>query len=128
MREEDWKNCLNKKFMEECGVKVSEYVCGAVRQFSYWFAHGTLGYPLLRDIDYTGEILKEESSFAEQAFAIFMNNLEIDEDGNVLNYKYCECRAAQYIRSYFDDDYIVEPPFETWEVELYPVSKESYQQ
>ena len=37
-----------------------------VRQFSFWFAHGTLGYPLLEGIDYIGEILKEESSFAEQ--------------------------------------------------------------
>ena len=60
-------------------MKVSKYVCGAVRQFSLWFAKGSLGYPLLNGIDYTGEILKEESSFAEQAYAIFMNNLEIDE-------------------------------------------------
>lgn len=46
-------------------MKVSKYVCGAVRQFSYWFAHGTIGYPLLEGIDYVGEVLKEESSFAE---------------------------------------------------------------
>lgn len=107
-------------------MKLSKYVSGAVRQFSLWFAKGTLGYPLLKGIDYTGEVLKEESSFAEQAFAIFMNNLEVDEDGNVLNYKYCENRAAQYIREYFDSSYTVEPPFEYWEVELYPVSKEFY--
>lgn len=107
-------------------MKVSNYVCGAVRQFSLWFAKGSLGYPLLNSIDYTGEVLREESSFAEQAFAIFMNNLETDENGNVLNYKYSEKRAAQYIRSYFDKNYTVEPPFESWEIELYPVSKESY--
>jgi len=107
-------------------MKVSKYVCGAVRQFSLWFAKGSLGYPLLDGIDYTGEVLKEESSFAEQAFAIFMNNLEIDENGNVLNYKYSENRAAQYIRSYFDKNFTVVPPFETWECELYPVSKEAY--
>ena len=107
-------------------MKLSQYVCGAVRQFSMWFAKGTLGYPLLEGIDYTGEVLKEESSFAEQAFAIFMNNLEIDAEGNVLNYKYCENRAAQYIREYFDNNYKADPPFEFWEVELYPVSKESY--
>ena len=108
-------------------MKVSEYVCGAVRQFSYWFAKGTLANPLLKDIDYTGEILRNESSFAERAFAIFMNNLEIDDEGNVLNYKYCENRAAQSIREYFDNTYSVEPPFEDWEIELHPVSKESYQ-
>lgn len=108
-------------------MKVSRYISGAVRQFSYWFAHGTLGYPLLEGIAYTGEVLKEESSFAEQAFAIFMNNLELDTQGNVLNYKYCERRAAQYIRQYFDHDYKVEPSFDLWETELYPVSKDAYQ-
>ena len=108
-------------------MKISTYVSGAVRQFSYWFAHGTLAYPLLAGIEYTGEILREESSFAEQAFAIFMNNLELDEEGGVLNYTYCEHRAAQYIRRYFDSDYIVEPPFESWETELYAVSKNAYQ-
>ncbi len=55
-----------------------------------------------------------------------MNNLETDENGNVLNYKYSEKRAAQYIRSYFDQDFTVVPPFESWEVALHPVSKESY--
>ena len=107
-------------------IKLSNYVSGAVRQFSISFARGDLAYPLLKDIDYTGDVLKEESSFAEQAFAIFMNNLEIDSTGNVLNYKHCEKRAAQYIRSYFDREYIVEPAFETWETELHPVSKEFY--
>lgn len=106
-------------------MKVNKHICGAVRQFSLYFAKGTLGHPLLKVIDYIEE-LKEESSFAEQAFAIFMNNLEVDEDGNVLNYKYCENRAAQYIRRYFDSSYTVEPPFENWEIELQPVSKESY--
>ena len=121
-----YNKSTNLKLLEETDMRVSEYVCGAVRQFSLWFAKGTLGYPLLKDIDYTGEILKEESSFVEQAFAIFMNNLEVDEEGNVLNYKHCENRAAQYIRNYFDGNYIVEPAFEAWETELQPVSKESY--
>ena len=107
-------------------MKVGRHIRGAVRQFSYWFAHGTPGGALLQGIDYTGETLREESSFAEQAFAIFMNNLEVDEAGNVLNYQYCENRAAQYIRRYFDSTYSVEPPFEGWEMELHPVSEESY--
>ena len=107
-------------------IKLSNYVSGAVRQFAMNFARGDLGNSLLKDIDYTGDILKEESSFAEQAFAIFMNNLELDATGNVLNYKYSEQRAAQYIRSYFDRGYSVEPPFEPWELELYPVSRQFY--
>lgn len=46
-------------------MKVSPYISGAVSRFSYWFAHGTLGYPLLEGVPYVGEILLEESSFAE---------------------------------------------------------------
>ena len=52
-------------------MKVSPYISGAVRQFAYWFAHGTLGYPLLEGVEYSDDTLKEESSFAEMAFAIF---------------------------------------------------------
>ena len=59
--------------LEVSYMKLSKYVCGAVRQFSLWFAKGSLGYPLLNGIDYT-----------------------------------------------------VDPPFEDWEIDLHPVSKESY--
>lgn len=31
-------------------MKVSSYLSGAVRQFSYWFVHGTSGYPILAGI------------------------------------------------------------------------------
>ncbi|MCM1505956.1 MAG: hypothetical protein NC177_02320 [Ruminococcus flavefaciens] len=106
-------------------MRVSKSLSGAVRQFSYWVAHGTVGYPLLEGLDYISA-MQEESSFMEQAYAVFMNNLELDENGNVLNYKHAEKRASQYIRSYFDEEYIVSPPFEEWECELYPVSDESY--
>lgn len=106
-------------------MKVSHYLSGAVRQFSYCFAHGTLGYPILEGIDYLNE-LEEDSSCMEQAFSIFMNNIELDNEGNVLNYKYCERRAAEYIRIYFNPDYSLDKPFEDWELELHPVSKESY--
>lgn len=65
---------LNKKkeLIDE-KIKMSSHVSGDVRQFAMSFARGDL----VKDIDYTGDVLKEESSFAEQAFAIFMNNLEI---------------------------------------------------
>lgn len=108
-------------------MKVSHYLSGAVRQFSYWFVHGTLGYPILKGIDYLSE-LDEDSSCMEQAFAIFMNNLELDDEGNVLNYNYCERRAAEYIREYFDPAYHPDKPFENWETELYAVSREAYNQ
>ena len=31
-------------------MKISHSVSGAVRQFSYWIANGTVGYPLLEEI------------------------------------------------------------------------------
>ena len=40
------------------------------------------------------------------------------EDGSVVNYKYCENRAAQYIRRYFDRNYEIVPPIEPWEYDL----------
>ena len=65
-------------------MKVSNYVKGAVRQFSYWFFNGTLGYDILEGIDYLSTV-REEPSCGELAFAIFMNNLEVDSEGKVLN-------------------------------------------
>ena len=105
-------------------MKVDKYVRGAVRQFAYWFAHGTIGSGLLNGIDYISD-LSEESSFAEQCFIVFMNSIEYDETG-VTNYKQAEYRAAQYVRSYFDSTYVAEPPFEQWETEGSPVSSNGW--
>lgn len=66
---------------------LSNSLSGAVRKFSYWAAHGTVGYLLLEGIDSVAD-MKEKSSFIEAAYAVFMNNLEIDGKGTVLNYKY----------------------------------------
>jgi hypothetical protein len=76
-----------------------------------------VGHPLLDRIDYS--CIFEEPSALEQAYAIFMNVLEVDATGQVLNAKHAERRAAQYIRSYVDKGYVVEPPLEDWEVHLY---------
>ena len=62
-------------------MKLSHSVSGAVRQFSYWIANGTVGHPLLQGIDYFDEF-KENPSLLETVYAIFINNLEIDENGN----------------------------------------------
>lgn len=97
--------------------KLSHSFSSALRTFSFWIANGTVGYPLLEGIDYS--CIFHEPSMLEQAYAIFANVIEIDDDGNVLNAKYAEKRAAQFIRSYVDRNYVVEPPLEAWEVELY---------
>ena len=61
----------------------------------------------------------EEPSMLEQAYAIFANVIELNEEGEPVNAKHAEYRAAQYIRSYCDPKYVVSPPFEVWEQELY---------
>jgi hypothetical protein len=98
--------------------KLSSSFSGALRSFSYWVATGSLGYPLLEDIDYSG-LLSNEPSALELAYAIFSNVIEIDENGQVLNAKYAEYRAAQSIRRYMDPSYVIEPPFEDWETMLH---------
>jgi hypothetical protein len=97
--------------------KLSHSFSGALRTFSFWIANGTVGYPLLEGIDYS--CIFEEPSAMEQAYAIFANVIEMDDEGNVLNAKYAEKRAAQFIRSYVDENYVVDPPLEGWEVQLY---------
>lgn len=99
-------------------ARIGTSVSGALRQFSYWVANGTVGAPILDGIDYRAVLMTEPSSM-EQLYAIFANVLEIDKNGNVLNARYAELRAAQWLRSYIDPQYKLEPPLEPWEVELY---------
>ncbi|WPP43371.1 hypothetical protein SK066_10730 [Paenibacillus hunanensis] len=97
--------------------KLSPSFSGALRTFSFWIANGTVGMPLLKGIDYS--CIFEEPSALEQAYAIFANVIEMDDEGTVCNAKHAEMRAAQFIRSYVDENYTVEPEFEGWEVALY---------
>ena len=97
--------------------RVSTSVSGALRTFSYWMANGTVGQPLLDGIDYSS--IFQEPSALEGAYAVFINVLEFDDTGFVTNAGAAEFRAAQYIRAYVEPDYVVEPPFENWEVALY---------
>jgi hypothetical protein len=97
--------------------RLSPSVSHAVRLFSFWMANRTVGLPLLNGLDYS--CIFEEPSALEQAYAIFINVLELDDLGTVLNAKHAEHRAAQSIRRYIDSDYVVEPPFEDWELCLY---------
>jgi hypothetical protein len=73
---------------------------------------------MLKGVDYLSLYGKEPSAI-EAAFAIFANVIELDDNGQVLNATYAEKRATDYIRSYFDPSYKVDPKFEEWEVALY---------
>ena len=100
-------------------MKLSHSFSSALRTFAYFMASGTQN--TLEGIDYLSLYGEEPSAF-EQVFAIFAiyaNVLELDEDGNVLNAKYAEKRATDYLRQYCDPSFTGDPPYEDREVELH---------
>ena len=78
-------------------MKLSHHFSGALRTFAYFMASGT--HYMLKDIEYL-ELYGEEPSAIEMVFAIFVNVIELDENGLVLNYSYAQKRATDYLRSY----------------------------
>ncbi|MBL4898841.1 MAG: hypothetical protein JKX76_04225 [Colwellia sp.] len=97
-------------------MKLSNSFSGALRTFSYFMASGTQN--TLDGVNYL-ELYGEDPSAIEQVYAIYVNVLELDENGNVLNAKYAEKRATDYIRSYLDSNFEVDPAYEDWETELH---------
>ena len=53
----------------------------------------------------------------QTAFTIWANVIVTDDNGVVQNADEAAFRAHQYVRSYIDRDYVVDPPFAPWEVE-----------
>jgi len=102
--------------MSNYSTKLSESFSGALRTFAYFMASGT--HHMLKDVDYL-QLYGSDPSAIEKAFAIYANVIELDENGQVLNAKYAEKRATDYIKQYCSLDYVVEPPFEDWELELH---------
>lgn len=97
-------------------MKLSKSFSGALRTFAYFMSSGT--HYMLKGVDYL-DLYGNEPSAIEQVYAIYINVLELDENGQVLNAKHAEKRATDYLRSYYDPTYEVSPPFEDWEVALY---------
>ncbi|OCG24226.1 hypothetical protein A9G11_03870 [Gilliamella sp. wkB108] len=97
-------------------MKLSHSFSGALRTFVYFMASGT--QYTLKGIDYLS-LYGEDPSAIEQVFAIYANVIELDENGEVLNAPYAEKRATDFLRYYFDNDYVIDPPYEDWELELY---------
>jgi len=73
---------------------------------------------MLEDVEYF-HIFGEEPSAIEMVFAIFANVIELDDEGKVLNCRYAQKRATDYLKWYLLEDYKVDPPFEEWETQLY---------
>jgi len=107
-------------------MKLSDDFKSALRHFAYYYTNGTLQYvigddTILQGIDYR-EILKLEASLVETVYAIYSNNIKMDESGKVLNQAHAMKRAAQWIRLVCreeNEEYIVEPEFEDWETYLH---------
>ncbi len=97
-------------------MKLSSEVSGALRTFSYFMASGT--HYMLDGVDYV-HLYGNEPSAIERTYAIFANVLEFDEHGRVTNRKHAEKRATDYLRSYCDPNFRVDPPFEEWEIALH---------
>ncbi|NWK57704.1 hypothetical protein HW115_18950 [Verrucomicrobiaceae bacterium N1E253] len=97
-------------------MKLPHSVSGAIRTFSYFLSSGT--HSMLEGVDYL-DIYGSEPSAIEQVYAIFANVLEYDHEGNITNLKHAEKRATDSLRAYCDPNFVVSPPYEEWETELY---------
>ena len=97
-------------------MHLSNDFSGALRTFAYFMASGT--HHMLEGVDYLS-LYGSEPSAIEIAFAIFANTIELDEDGVVINFAHAQKRATDYLRSYLDPQFVVSPPLEAWETELY---------
>lgn len=100
-------------------TRLSPGASGALRRFAGWIARGTVGHPLLEGIGYWDD-LRDSPSQMETAFAIFANVLELDDQGEPVNEKYAERRAAVWIYQYCTGNLPEgETELESWEVELH---------
>lgn len=82
-------------------TRISHGASGAVRRFAGWVGRGSVGYPLFDQGKPEGhpevgpywKDLGDEPSAMETLFAIFVNNLVLDDAGEPTN-EYAERRAA----------------------------------
>jgi hypothetical protein len=97
--------------------RLSPAVSGAFRELSFYLANRTLDLEVLDEVDY--DCIFVQASALELVYAIFANVLELGADGEVLNASHAQHRAAQWIRSYVDPSYRIEPALESWETALH---------
>lgn len=88
----------------------------AIRKFSFWLANGTVDYTNMKNVSYKEKLMNKPSAL-EMIYAIFVNNLKFDENGQVKNAKYTESRSGIFIRQYFNNDH--SENLDDWEMELY---------
>ncbi len=76
-------------------MKVSNDFSGALRTFAFFMASGS--HYMLDGVRYL-ELYGEDPSAIEMAYAIFANVIEMDDEGQVLNFTYAQKRATDYIK------------------------------
>lgn len=89
-------------------IHLSHGSSGAIRRFAGWVGRGSVGYPLFDQGKPQGHpdappywgVLRAEPSCMETLFAVFVNNLELDEAGEPTNEKHAERRAATFLYRY----------------------------
>jgi hypothetical protein len=96
--------------------KLSPSFSGALRTFAYFLSSGT--HYMLKGVDYLSLYGKQPSAI-EQAYAIFVNVIELDDHGTVVNAQYAQKRATDYLRAYCDPTFKVTPAYADWETALY---------
>ncbi|QQR88489.1 MAG: hypothetical protein IPJ76_16555 [Flavobacteriales bacterium] len=89
---------------------------GALRTFAYFMSSGT--HYMLEGVDYM-KFYGAAPSVIEKVFAIYANVIKLDSEGAVVNAKWAEKRATDYLRAYCDPNYVVNPPFDDWETALH---------
>lgn len=80
------------------GTSLSTGTVAAFSRFALWVANGSVGNPLLHETDYS-DVLSNPSCM-EQVFAVFANVLRLDADGEPLNFRHAQRRAALYLYEY----------------------------
>jgi hypothetical protein len=105
--------------MSSQGQPLPEDLIVTLRLFSFYLGNGTLHPEVLPPElgEYRPKIMQCGSEL-EQIYTVFLRNLKITPDGHVQGASHAQKRAAQWVRSYCDPTYVVEPPFTSTEVEL----------
>lgn len=98
------------------GNHLSNHFSGCLRTFAYFMSSGS--HYMIDDLDYI-KLYGMDPSAIEMCYAIFCNVIEIDDNGRVINFVYAQKRATDYIRSYMNPKYSIEPPLQDWERNLY---------
>ena len=91
-------------------TSIQHPVSKAIVTFADDLGRGTLHPELLSDVAYH-EYIVGTGAFLGDVFTLFTNLLRLDDEEQVINLHHARWRTAQYIRSYVDPDYQVDPPF-----------------